>query len=705
MGLTHILGVMLGLGIGDGTQAQAAQVTPDTLPSARPRQLQEVVTTAARVSQAVAESPHLVRVLDAATLTRTAGGNTPEVLRRIPGFSTRDQQAAFALSPVRSVVSFRGMAGSSAGRTLVLLDGLPLGEGFTGWLYWSRVPLALVQRVEVVSGGGSMTWGNRALGGVINLSTEGHGEPRAAFRAEAGSGQSRRMSLSGATSPGRLRVMAGADWASTDGFVVVAPAMAGPIDVPVGERSKFAHATATFDASPSWQFSLGANYLDVLNPGPTPLGAAEASIGEVRVSTRWLSAGGSLLQLRAARSTTNHLNPSTSISNDRTTESPREELQLESTATMFGGQWSRMIGGHHHVGAGVDLTLASGDLRELTGYSSGSYTVERRSEGTQWLGGVYVQDHIRLGEQWRLEAAARLDRIVNQDGRRVDRRLATGATVLDSAYARSSEGRVNGKLGLRFDASSTVSLRGSVYRAFRAPTGYELYYSRYSSRGTVTAANPALRAERLNGVELGLDLSPAPTLLLRLNGFYNQVSEAILDYTVGTATVAGQVFDACGAVPKGQTCRQRRNVAGLRTLGIEAEARWQPSPAWDLVAGYTFNPATVIAPGQPVDGLVAIRAPRHAASASVAHQHPRFGAFTVEQRIVGARMEDDLNTIALASFAVTSLRLGSPPWRGRELYLKVDNVFNARYEVTRSANGYAEIGQPRWVTVGLRAAW
>lgn len=682
-----------------------AQASPDTIPATPPRQLSEVVTTAARISQAVAESPHLVRVLDAVTLQQTGAGDTPGVLRRIPGFATRDQQAAFALSPVRSVVSFRGMAGSSAGRTLVLLDGMPLGEGFTGWLYWGRVPLPLVQRVEVVSSGGSMVWGSRALGGVVNLFTDSHGPSRATVLAEAGSRQSRRAAVNGVASVGRLRIMAGGDWSTTDGFVVVPAALAGPVDVPSGERGRFGHLTATLDPSSAWQFSLGANYLDMAGAGPTPLGASAANIAELRASARWLSPGGGLLQVRAARSRTSHFNPSTSIASNRATETPREELRLRATASVLGAQWSQMLGGRHQLGLGVDLTVAEGDLRELTAYSGGAYALERRTEGAQWLVGLYAQDHIRLGERWRLETVARVDRVMNRDGRRTDRGVATGATILDSTYDARTESRLNGTLGLRFDAAPFLALRGSAYRAFRAPTGYELYYSRYSSRGTVTAANPALGAERLNGVELGVDLTPAPTLLLRVNGFYNRVSSAIVDFTVGTATTAGQVFPACGAVPKGQTCRQRRNVTGLRTLGIEAEARWQPRPAWDLVAGYTFNPTTVIAPDQPADGLVAIRAPRHAASASVAHQHPRFGSFTVEQRLVGARMEDDLNTIELASFAVTSLRLGSPVWRGRELYLKVDNVFDAEYDITRSANGYAEIGQPRWVTVGVRAAW
>ena len=44
----------------------------------------------------------------------------------LPGFSLRDYQSSIIQSQnVRMVPSFRGLSGSSAGRTLVLLDGVP----------------------------------------------------------------------------------------------------------------------------------------------------------------------------------------------------------------------------------------------------------------------------------------------------------------------------------------------------------------------------------------------------------------------------------------------------------------------------------------------------------------------------------------------------------------------------------------------------
>ena len=63
------------------------------------------------------------------------------------------------------------MSASGASRTLVVADGVPLNDPFGAWVYWDRVPVAALQRVDVIRGGSSDLHGNDALGGVIRLST------------------------------------------------------------------------------------------------------------------------------------------------------------------------------------------------------------------------------------------------------------------------------------------------------------------------------------------------------------------------------------------------------------------------------------------------------------------------------------------------------------------------------------------------------
>ena len=147
-----------------------AQERTDSAPP-RATSLDAVVVSATRTEQALKSLPMHVLVVGETRITESAAQTVPDLLRSVPGFTTRDFQSGLVAGPSQSIVSFRGLGGSSAGRALVLLDGIPAGDPFSGWLDWGRIPLLLLQSAEVVRGGGSTVWGSRSLGGVVNLRT------------------------------------------------------------------------------------------------------------------------------------------------------------------------------------------------------------------------------------------------------------------------------------------------------------------------------------------------------------------------------------------------------------------------------------------------------------------------------------------------------------------------------------------------------
>jgi iron complex outermembrane receptor protein len=78
---------------------------------------------------------------------------------------------------MRPVVTLRGLGGDEQGRTLVLVDGVPLNKGDTGGVNWSRLNPDDVERIEVFHGPGSSIYGNNAMGGVINIITRKPSKP------------------------------------------------------------------------------------------------------------------------------------------------------------------------------------------------------------------------------------------------------------------------------------------------------------------------------------------------------------------------------------------------------------------------------------------------------------------------------------------------------------------------------------------------
>jgi len=77
--------------------------------------------------------------------------------------------------------------GANSGHTLVLIDGQRYGSVSTGAADFSRLPLAQIERIEILRGPGSSLYGADAIGGVIQIFTR-RGEGPARINASTGYG-------------------------------------------------------------------------------------------------------------------------------------------------------------------------------------------------------------------------------------------------------------------------------------------------------------------------------------------------------------------------------------------------------------------------------------------------------------------------------------------------------------------------------------
>jgi iron complex outermembrane receptor protein len=129
-----------------------------------PLSTEEIVITANKRSQSLAEVPVSVSVVEARALMDRNIQTLDDALRYIPGVNMTEYQ-----------INIRGSSGYSRGvgnRVLLLLDGLPLLSGDTGEMKFDAVSITEIDRVEVVKGAGSTLYGSSALGGVVNIITK-----------------------------------------------------------------------------------------------------------------------------------------------------------------------------------------------------------------------------------------------------------------------------------------------------------------------------------------------------------------------------------------------------------------------------------------------------------------------------------------------------------------------------------------------------
>ncbi len=167
--------------------------------------IEEVVVTGSRIVRTGTMTPTPVTILDAEALALNGDVRLAETLNELPAIratqttgnvnTTGDAQEAGT--------SFLNLRGLGIDRTLVLIDGRRHVGSRTGSaaVDINTIPDALVERVEVITGGASAVYGADAVSGVINIITkdryEGLSISSQAGIADAGDSEQYRISITG----------------------------------------------------------------------------------------------------------------------------------------------------------------------------------------------------------------------------------------------------------------------------------------------------------------------------------------------------------------------------------------------------------------------------------------------------------------------------------------------------------------------------
>ena len=691
-----------------GATALSAQTPPDRDKKVeKVVPLSELVVSVTRSDRTVRETPVNVTVLTRNQI-RLSGANTvPDLLRTIPGLVTRDYQGTVAVSPTRQAPALRGLGGTSASRTLVLVDGVPVDDPFTSWMYWGRIPLDLVERIEIVRGGSAGIWGNRALGGVINIITQRPAENAGRVSLQGGGWSTGRADLSLTGRTDKLGVALAGEWFETNGYFVLPEASRTPIDVPAGTRHKMAFGRLEYQATSNLAFNLSGSWFDEDRNLATHLRRQATAIGQIQGGANLTTSDGSRWSLSGFNARKQGTQTSASESVDRTTEVPSTD-QFKAPAQSAGAnlQWSRGFGSMVDLSAGADLSWTDGEAKENARWVTNQFTRLRVNAGTQLYRGLYLQNIFTPAAHLNIVAAGRVDFWRNYNGLRSEQDIQTGNMLSDSSYAAESGSHVSYNVGVHYDLTDRLSWRGGFYTAFRAPTLNELYKAGRESGNVIIESNAQLSAESLLGTEIGVDYMFGSQGVARVTGFWNRVNNPIVDVTIGVATGGTRNIAPCGSTAAGGTCRQRQNLGRSRTYGIEAELELFPADNWRLRGTYSWNPTEVIdAPGQPqILGKAARSVAEHSATARADYLNPRIVDVALTARWVGDRFDDDINTIILERFFLLDVGVSRAIRQRWEIFGGVENLLGAEYAISKNASNI-RTGAPRLILTGVRARW
>src|SRR6185503_9221265 len=155
---------MVALGI-PGAQAQPQQTPSENVES--------VTVSGSRITIGGFTAPTPVTVVDSEKLEQNAYANITDNIRQLPQLNTNP--ASFGASqgsgsPGNAGANLLNLRNLGLNRTLVLFDGQRIvNYNLTGGVDITTLPSAVVQRVDVVTGGASAAWGSDAVAGVVNF--------------------------------------------------------------------------------------------------------------------------------------------------------------------------------------------------------------------------------------------------------------------------------------------------------------------------------------------------------------------------------------------------------------------------------------------------------------------------------------------------------------------------------------------------------
>lgn len=134
--------------------------------------IEEVVVTGSRIGRSNTTTPIPVTVIDAETIGLDGKNRAADILNELPQIRTTQNDANSNINREQEAGSaFIDLRGLGIDRTLVLIDGRRQVGGRPGSaaLDTNTIPTALVERVEIITGGASAVYGADAVSGVVNF--------------------------------------------------------------------------------------------------------------------------------------------------------------------------------------------------------------------------------------------------------------------------------------------------------------------------------------------------------------------------------------------------------------------------------------------------------------------------------------------------------------------------------------------------------
>ncbi len=574
--------------------------------------IDQVVVTGTRTPKLLKDSPILTRVISEKDIKKVDATNISDLMQ------AELPGIEFTYSMNQQVsLNMQGFSGNSV---LFLVDGERLAGETLDNIDYSRLNLADVGRIEIVKGASSSLYGSNAVGGVINLISRELTKPwEASVSARYGSHNEQRYVADAGFRAGIVSSLTTIQRTSIDSYSFKNP----------GEYNKFF-------GGHTWNFKERLSI--------TPF-------DKLKIVAR----AGYFFRQRS----------SSDVTNDRYrdfngelrgfyTISPKSDIELSYNFDQYDKS---------------DFVISSGkDIRKYSNVQHSGRAIFNHSfpGGFILTAGADVMRDYLLSYQF-------------SDNGHKKQITADGFAQLDMNFIP----RLNIIAGLRYDyfsmsrmkhASSKISamyklgrwnLRGSYSGGFRAPSLKEMYMDFDMASVFMIYGNPDLKAESSNNFQISGEYSRG---LLNFNagGFFNIVDDRIT--TAWSRYLNGMIYT---------------NIPRMNIVGVDASLSWRTHFGLGTRLSYVYTHED-IRKGTPV--ISATRPHTATARIDYARSWPKYSFnIALNARFLSQVTADEYTSytdytsterVTYPSYLICKLNITQNVWRGVNVILSVDNLFN-----------------------------
>lgn len=567
----------------------------------------------------------------------------------------------------------------------MLADGIPFVDAFGGWVYWDRIPRIALSTVEVFRGGGSNLYGSAALGGVVQFLTRQAETPSFTLETSYGNERTPDLSFWTGTRAGKWDFSLATEMFRTDGFILVPTSLRGSVDTRANSEDATVYARIGHELGKNGRiFARGNFYTEFRNNG-TPIQTNDTRMGEGAAGVDKQFGTSDSLAIRLYGDVQGYNQKFSAVVTDRNSETLTDIQHVPEQVAGGGAQWTHLLGKSQTLIGGIDLSEVMGSSDELL-FSGPNKS--RVGGGRQRTLGLFGEDILRL-QKWTIIPAARFDDWNNFNGSVIT--VPISGSVGAALYPSRSERAFSPRLSVLRFVNEHLSVTGSFYRAFRAPTLNELYRT-FRVGNVLTNNNASLNAERLTGAEAGVNVTGWDHRLdLRGTFFWSDIVDPIANVTISTTPSL--------------ITREKENLGRTRSRGLELDGVVRVNRSIQISAGYAYTTATVVSyPGNPggIDlvGLDVPQVPRNGFTWEARYWNPSRLLFSVQGRFVGRQFDDDQNHFPLDRFYTMDCEVGRSLTHHLEIFAAAENLLDQRYQVARTP--VINLGPPILFRAGLR---